>query len=140
MFDEGIETYESGLEQLGSMQGSADASFATTLSDPCVATGVSRGDDIGFGFLDVVRFSVKELPRHVGLHHVVDSRASTTDHGFFEFNKFDSWDSSNKLARLGYDFLAVREVTGVVIGDAFAFEIGVGAEELGEVFGEQELG
>ena len=140
MFDEGLETYESGLEQLGSMQGSADASFATTLSDPGVATGISRGDDIGVGFLDVARFSVKELTRHAGLHHVVDSRASTTDHGFFEFDKLDSGDSCNELAGLGCDSLSVREVTGVVVCDSFACEIGVGAEELGEVFGEQELG
>ncbi len=121
------------------MQGSADPPFAATLSDPCVATGVSRGDDIGFGFLDVARFSVKELPRHVGLHHVVDSRTSTTDHGFFEFNKFDSWDSSNKLAGLGCDSLSVREVTCVVVCDSFAFKFGVLGEEFGEVFGQEEL-
>ncbi len=122
------------------MEGSGDTFFAASLGDPGMAAGVSGGDDIGIGFLDVAGFSVEKLARHIGLHDVVDSGASAADHRFFEFNKLDSGDGLDELAGLAGDLLAVGEVAGVVVGDAFALEFGCLLEKIGEVLAEEEFG
>ena len=81
------------------MQHSCRLLLFAPLRDPCVAAGVARGNDVGVCLLDVLDLAVEKSSRHLGLEHVINSRASAAHHRFRKLDVLRIRDGLDELPR-----------------------------------------
>ena len=79
------------------------------------AAGVGRGHDGGAGGPDVLEFALQELIGHCGLQEVIDAGAAATPGAFGQLDQPQIGNGAQEAAGLGHDFLAVRQVAGLVV-------------------------
>ena len=91
--------------------------MAEATGDLKVAPGVGGGEDRCAGADDVPDLPDEELFGLLGLGDIVDASAAAAPVGFGEFDELKSGDELQEVAGLLGDLLAVRQVTGVVVGD-----------------------
>ena len=91
--------------------------MAEAAGDLKVTSGVGGGEDRCAGTDDVPDLPDEELLGLLRLGDVVDASAAAAPVGFGEFHKLESGDELQEVAGLLGDLLAVRQVTGIVVGD-----------------------
>ena len=91
--------------------------MAEATGDLKVAPGVGGGEDRCAGADDVPDLADEELFGLLGLGDVVDAGAAAAPIGLGEFDELEARDELQEVAGLFGDLLAVRQVTGVVVGD-----------------------
>ena len=91
--------------------------LARPVKDLQKAAGIAGGDDRSAGGFDVAELAIEEIARHFRLDQIVDAGATAAPCAFRQFDKFEIGDGPEHGARLGGDFLAVAEVTRLVVGD-----------------------
>jgi hypothetical protein len=83
-----------------------------------MAPGICRGNDLNSRGEDVFKFPVLEIRSHFGLRNVVNPRAAAAPGRLGQLDKLQSWNGKENLPRLAGDFLAVAEVTCLMVGDS----------------------
>ena len=91
--------------------------MAEATGDLKVAPGVGGGEDRCAGADDVPDFPDEELLGLLGLGDAVDASAAAAPIGLRELDELQARDQLKEVAGLLRDLLAVRQVTGVVVGD-----------------------
>ena len=91
--------------------------MAEATGDLKVAPGVGGGEDRCAGADDVSDLADEELFGLLGLGDVVDAGAAAAPIGLGELDELQARDQLKEVAGLLGDLLAVRQVTGVVVGD-----------------------
>src|SRR6476646_3102697 len=82
------------------------------------ATRIGGDDRVGAARLDVVGFAAPEHTGHLGLYQIEDPGAAATDVALGQRLNRDPWYRSEQVARLLAHALSVRQMAGVVIGNA----------------------
>lgn len=101
------------------------------------AAGICGDDGARLGLRDGIHFLREELERGFRLRDVVDPRGAAAEIGERHLDELDAGDGANQLARSFADFLAMREMTRILVRDAQRdFAERRSEAEFGEEFGD----
>ncbi len=97
------------------LAGAVDGGAAAQLQQ---APGIGGDNGLGASGLGVAHFLGKKFQRSLGLRDVVESRGAAADFRVGQFHKIEVGNLAQKLARSFANFLAVKEMAGILISDA----------------------
>lgn len=82
------------------------------------AAGIGGDDNAGVRGFRILHFCGEELHGSGCFGDIVNAGRAAALIGELHFDEFDSRDGADKLARRFTDFLAVKQMAGILIGDA----------------------